>query len=91
MGVVLTPILFTIFFFLADFEVLEGLGIKFLIYADKFFIYCDNGSLETCRDKLQEAFRLILQWCTYWKLTIRPDKYHAINLSRRYAEYKLLF
>lgn len=37
-GAVLSPILFTIF--LSDFfEVLDGLSIKFLIYADDIFLY----------------------------------------------------
>lgn len=55
----MSPILFTNF--LADFaEVLEGLDIKFIIYANDIFIYCENGSLDICRCKLQEVLRLIV-------------------------------
>lgn len=80
-GVVLNPVLFTIF--MTDFiEILEGLGVKCLIYADDIFLYCENRSLEICRDKLQELLRLIIRWCSHWKLSLRSDKCHAINLSR---------
>lgn len=64
------------------FEALDGLGIKFLLYAD-IFIYCFDVSLSAFRGRLLEALWMIAQWCHYWKLIIRPNKCHAINLSQR--------
>lgn len=73
------------------FEALNGLGIKYLLYADDTFIYCTVISLTAHQGKLQEALRLIAQWCQYWKLLIRPDKCHAVNLSRRQGECEFDF
>lgn len=89
-GVVLSPILFTIFMY-DFFEALDGLGIKYLLYADDIFIYCTDVLMTACQGKLQEALRLIAQWCQYWKISIRPDKCHAINLSRRQGDCKFDF
>lgn len=40
---------------------------------------------------MQVALRFITQWCTYWKLSFRPNKCHAINLSKRYTELEFNF
>lgn len=67
------------------YEVLDGLGIKYLIYTDDIFFYCFDDSLTVCYRRPQEAFRMIAQWSYYWKLAVLPHKYYAINLSRRKA------
>lgn len=83
-GSVLSPVLYTIF--MHDFfEALED-GVKCIVYADDIFIYSSSPSLDSCKIKLQRSLQSIAQWCDYWKLRIRPDKCHAINLSRRKGE-----
>ena len=83
-GSVLSPVLFAIF--MSDFFEALPAHVKGLVYADDVFIYCSDVSLGHCKDLLQKALRSISQWCTYWKLLIRADKCHAINLSRRFGD-----
>lgn len=73
------------------FEALEGLSIKFLIYADDIFMYHDCVSLESSRVKLQKTLRFIMQWRSYWKLSIRPDKCQTNILSRKLADCEFNF
>lgn len=80
-GAVLSPILFTIF--LADIFEIFGYGIRCLVYADDIFIYYIGDSIADCRIRLQDALRVIFRWCSYWNMSVRPDKCYAINLSRR--------
>ena len=79
---VLSPVLIVIF--MSDFFEALPTYIKGLVYADDD-IYCSDAFLVHCKDFLQHAFRSISQLCTYWKLQIRADKCHAINLSQRFG------
>ena len=83
-GAVLSPVLYTIF--MHDFFETLTNDVRCIVYADDIFIYTSNASLETCKTKLQHSLQSIALWCNYWKLQIRPDKCHAINLSRRKGE-----
>ena len=76
-GAVLSHILFTISMSSDFFDVLGHLG-----YADDIFIYVVGDTLDQGSQKLQITLRDISLWCGHWKLSIRPDKCHVINLSR---------
>ena len=74
------------YIFMSDFFEALPPHVKRLAYADHALIYCSNAFLWKCKDLLQQALRFNSQWCTYWKLQIRLDECHAINLSRSFGD-----
>lgn len=44
------------------FEVLDGLCIKYAVYAADIFMYCFDVSVTACQGWPQEALRMIAQW-----------------------------
>ncbi|GBN76238.1 hypothetical protein AVEN_74792-1 [Araneus ventricosus] len=64
------------------FETLDE-GVKCSIFADDIFIYCSHSSLEYIEKKLQNTMDNVCKWCTYWKLSISPEKSAIADLSKR--------
>ncbi|GBL90299.1 hypothetical protein AVEN_130394-1 [Araneus ventricosus] len=64
------------------FEILDE-GVKCSIFADDIDIYCSHSSLEYIEKKLQNTMENVHKWCTYWKLSISPEKSAIADLSRR--------
>ncbi|GBL79834.1 RNA-directed DNA polymerase from mobile element jockey [Araneus ventricosus] len=80
-GSALFPVMLAIFMF-DFFETLDE-GFKCSIFADDIFIYCSYRSLEYIEKKLQNTMDNVYKWCTYWKLSISPEKSAIADLSKR--------
>ncbi|GBO04907.1 hypothetical protein AVEN_22233-1 [Araneus ventricosus] len=64
------------------FETLDE-GVKCSIFADDIFIYCSHSSLEYIEKNLQNTMDNVYKWCTYWKLSISPEKSAIADLSEK--------
>ncbi|GBM21307.1 hypothetical protein AVEN_149884-1 [Araneus ventricosus] len=60
-------------------------GVKCSIFADDIFIYC--SPLEYIEKKLQNTMENVYKWCTYWKLSISPEKRAIADTKKRIAFY----
>ncbi|GBN81612.1 hypothetical protein AVEN_84450-1 [Araneus ventricosus] len=80
-GSALSPVMFAIFMF--DFCETFDEVVKCSIFADDIFIYCSHSSLEYIEKKLQNTMENVFKWCTYWKLSISPEKSVIADLSKR--------
>lgn len=54
-----------------------------ICFMPMIFLFIVDVSLLLWCAKLQEAVRLISQWCRYWEMSIGLRNHHGINLFRR--------
>jgi len=76
---VLSPILFVIF--MNDFFETLDESVESSIFADDIFVYCSHHSLTNIQTKLQNTMENFFKWCSYWKLSVCPEKSAMIELS----------
>ena len=79
-GSVLSPTLFSVY--MADIPTEQRVNIA--QYADDVLLYSTDRNPRRTFHPIQRHLRLLQEWCRRWRLSINPEKSHAILFTKRH-------